>query len=116
MILPLAFIALGYPLAYWGANQLKHWNRSIQTTEAAPMALLFAVQSAQALRATDKIPIHPVPFPYTPPTTGGAQPSSNPSGGTPGGSSGNNGGLSPNYPGGPGSTIPTPSIPGSQSI
>jgi hypothetical protein len=110
MILAFAFIALGYPVLYWGAVNIKHWNRSVQTTDAAPMSLLFGVGSAQALRAADKLPIHPVPFPYTPPkpkTTDGAQPAS--SGGT---SNGNGAQLSPNYPGGSGSTIPTPPIPG----
>jgi len=113
MILPLVFIALGYPLAYWGANQLKHWNRSIKDTEAAPLSLLYGVSTADALRKTDKLPIHPVPFPYTAKSTGGPQPSSSGSGGSSGSNNNGNGAqLSPNYPGGPGGTIPTPPVGG----
>lgn len=110
MIVAFAFIALGYPILYWGANQLKHWDRSIQQTDAAPLSLLFGVATPQSLKAADKLPSHPVPFPYTPPkkATGDAQPSSNgSSSGTPGGAQ-----LSPNFPGGSGSTIPTPPVPG----
>lgn len=111
MILALAFIAAGYPLAYWGANNIKHWDRSVLTTDAAPLSLLYAVASPQQLRDADKLPGHDVPFPYRVKTTsGGTQPSSNSgSGGTsqsPGGS------LSPNYPGGPNGTIPTPPVGG----
>lgn len=112
MLLPIAFIALGYPLLYWGANQIKHWNRSIDTTEAAPLSLLYGVGSVEALRKADKLPIHSVPFPYKPPppkTDGGSQPAS--TGGT-GSGNGNGAQLSPNFPGGPGSTIPTPPVGG----
>lgn len=116
ILVALAFIAFGYPLGYWGANQIKHWDRSVQTTKAAPLSLLFGVASAQSLRQADKLPIHPVPFPYKTPNSGGVQPSSTP--GTPNGKSNGSGGgaqLSPKYPGGS-PTIPSPSIPGGQSI
>lgn len=112
---PLIFISVGYPLMYWGANNIKHWNRSIKTTEAAPMALLFGVSTPEQLNKAGSLPIHPVPFPYESTSTGGTQPSSNSSGGTGGNSNGNSGGLSPNYPGGPNGTIPNPPIPGQPS-
>lgn len=101
ILIALAFISVGYPVIYWGANNLKHWNRSVQDTNAASMKMLFGLSAGK-----DEQSIHAVPFPYKAPTTGGTTPSSN----TPP-STGNNGGLSPNYPGGSG-TIPTPPVGG----
>jgi hypothetical protein len=108
ILIALAFISLGYPLVYWGAGNLKHWNRSIKDTEAAPLSLLLGVADSQKLRKADKLPIHPIPFPYkaTTPTSG-----PKPSGDTGSNPGGNSGGLSPNYPGGSTGTIPSPSIP-----
>lgn len=112
-IIAYAFIALGYTLAYWGANNIKHWDRSVQNTEAAPMTLLFGFPAKQ-----DTVPIHPIPFPFTSKkaaSTGTGDPLNpgypvpyKPKPTTPPA----NGGLSPTYPGAPGSTIPTPPVRG----
>lgn len=101
----MAFIAVGYPLAYWGANQIVHWNKSVTDTEAATLALLFGLPMPPDYKT-----LHEIPFPYKAmdSSSGGTTPSSN-SGGT--GSNNGGAGLSPNYPGGSG-TIPTPGIPG----
>lgn len=112
-IIAYAFIALGYTIMYWGANNIKHWDRSVQTTEAAPLSLLFGFPANK-----DTVPIHPIPFPYTSPNASAAPPAS---GGTtppkagPGSQFPRNqlpSNLSPNYPGAPGSTIPTPPVGG----
>lgn len=108
----MAFIAAGYAAFYWGANQIKHWNRSVTDTEAATMKLLFGFPMG-----ADYQTIHPIPFPYKAATTSS---STTPSGNsnfnplTPGGSGGAN--LNPNFPGGPGATIPTPKIPGTVTL
>lgn len=107
MMLAFAFIALGYPIMYWGANQLKHWDRSIQQTDAAPLALLFGVSTPEQLSKADMLPSHSVPFPYTAKQSSSGSAPSGPSSGTPGGAQ-----LSPNFPGGTGSTIPTPPVGG----
>lgn len=102
-LIAMAFIAVGYAAFYWGANQIKHWNRSVTDTEAATFKLLMGFPMG-----TDYQTIHPIPFPFS---------SSNGSGGTgpstgSGTKNGNTAPLNPNYPGGPNGTIPTPSIPG----
>lgn len=110
-LLAMAFIALGYTVFYWSANQIKHWNRSVTDTEAATFKLLagFPMDS-------DYQTIHAIPFPYTdpnPPSAPNSKPETNP--GTsidPRIPSAPQNKLSPTYPGGPGGTIPTPTIPG----
>jgi len=102
-IIAMAFISVGYAVFYWGANQIKHWNRSVTNTEAATLKLLFGFPMD-----SDYQTIHAIPFPFQ--TTNGATTSPPSSGGV----GKKNGGaqLSPNYPGGSNGTIPTPSIPG----
>lgn len=114
-IIAMAFISLGYALFYWGANELVHWNKSVVDTEAATMKLLFGFPMDASYQT-----LHPVPFPYQPADTasannGGANSSPTPV--PPGaGIDPKNGGLNPNFPGGPNSTIPTPHIPGTVTL
>jgi len=95
-IIAMAFVSLGYAVFYWAANQIKHWNRSVYDTEAATMKILLGFPVDKNYET-----IHQIPFPFST-DTGGTMPSSNAGGN----------GLNPNFPGGPGATIPTPSIPG----
>lgn len=118
-----AFIAAGYALVYWGADNIRNWmqidnNSSLSLgTQAVPLSVLVGVKGYDAPGPgvdpdTGKAgPLanngpHPVPFPYKAPENLRVTPSSNT---TPGG--GNGAQLSPNFPGGTG-TIPTPGIPG----
>ena len=100
-IIAMAFISAGYVLFYWGADQIKHWNRTVTDTEAATLKILAGFPVEKEYET-----IHKIPFPYESPS-GGTTPSGNTKPKSNGGS-----GLSPNYPGGPGGTIPTPGIPG----
>lgn len=103
-VIAMAFIALGYAVFYWGADQIKQWNRSVQDTEAATFKLLAGFPMG-----LDYQTIHPIPFVFNGGSgTGGNTPSSN--------SGGNGAQLNPNFPGNPGSTIPTPGIPAVKNI
>lgn len=95
-IIAMAFISVGYVLFYWGANELVHWNKSVDNTEAATLKLLFGFPIDANYQT-----LHSVPFPFQAPASSGTTPATN------------NGGanLSPTYPGGPGGTIPTPQVP-----
>lgn len=107
-IIAMAFVSIGYVVFYWGANQIKHWNRSVTDTEAATMKLLFGFPMD-----ADYKTIHDIPFPYTAGSTAPASSDSSTSKGPKPTLPGNDGAnLSPKYPGGSGSTIPTPTIPG----
>lgn len=101
-IIAMAFIAVGYAVFYWGANQIKHWNRSVTDTEAATMKLLMGFPMG-----SDYETIHSIPFPF--------QDSTGDSTTSPGnsGTGNQNGGtnLNPMFPGPPTATIPTPGIP-----
>lgn len=107
-IIAMAFISLGYTLGYWGGANIKHWNRSVTDTEAVPLKMLFGFDMGKTSS------LHPIPFPYNAPaasTPDGSNASKSPKPLTPGASGYPPGGLSPNYPGAPGSTIPNPTIP-----
>lgn len=59
-IIAVALLALGYTLFYWGANNIFQWDKSVSTTQAATMSVLFGLAGS----ASDR-PLHPIPFPYT---------------------------------------------------
>lgn len=109
-IIAMAFISVGYVLFYWGANELVHWNRSVDNTEAATLKLLFGFPIESSYQT-----LHSVPFPFKETTTSSATT-------TPSGSNldpmkpGSGAQLSPTFPGGPGGTIPTPKIPGTVTL
>lgn len=108
-LIAMAFISLGYAAFYWGANQIKHWNRSVTDTEAATFKLLMGFPMP-----SDYQTIHSIPFPFS----SDASTSSGTRGNTqtlPGNSGGNGAQLSPNYPGGS-ATIPNPGIPSGGGI
>jgi hypothetical protein len=68
-IIAMALLGVGYTLAYWGANNIKHWDGPTKT-DAAPMTLLFGiVDPASSPQLLDQIVSHPVPFPYNAPET-----------------------------------------------
>lgn len=108
-IIAMAFIAIGYALFYWGANEIKHWNKSVQDTEAATFKLLVGFPMT-----ADYQTLHSVPFTFTDPST--AAPTTGGTGTSGGSKAPSQGGLSPNFPGGPGATIPTPGIPGVSTV
>lgn len=114
-IIAMAFIAIGYALFYWGANEIKHWNKSVQDTEAATFKLLVGFPMPSDYKS-----IHSVPFVFTDPSaTTPSTPGTSPNPGTsidPSKPSAPQNGLSPNFPGGPGATIPTPGIPGVSNL
>src|SRR6185369_10900191 len=96
-IIAMAFVAIGYAVFYWAANQIKHWNRSVTDTEAATMKLLFGFPMD-----SDYQTIHPIPFPFQSPNGSTAADTTSPP--SIGNTGKKNGGaqLSPNYPGGSG--------------
>jgi hypothetical protein len=113
-IIAIAIISGGYSLVYWGANNIKAWNKSLQTTDAAPLSILIGVGNAEDLAKADKFPIHPIPFPYDSNRYGGTSgtpsTSSSPSAPAPTGPSGG-ASINPNFPGNGSQPMPNPGIP-----
>lgn len=114
-LIGVAFLAGGYLLAYWGANNIHEWqqidnNSSLSLGTLAVPLLILAGLKAYPENGGANAGTHDVPFPYKAPANLQANPSNS---GSSGGSQPSTGGaqLNPNYPGGS-TGIPTPPVGG----